>query len=99
MASAAAFAVILLFAGVIALSSILNGWVLSILWGWFFVPILKLPPLTVPQAIGIALVVGYFTRQKQPSSKSSDEAYETIGYAFLAPLVTLLIGWIVKGFM
>lgn len=46
--------------GVVALlilSSVLNGWVLSILWGWFLVPTLKLPPLTVVQAIGIAMVI------------------------------------------
>ena len=29
-------------------SVIWNGYVLSILWGWFFVPALGLPPLSIP---------------------------------------------------
>jgi hypothetical protein len=86
----------------VAASSILNGWVLSIMWGWFFVPILGLPALNVPQSIGIALIVGYLTHQRRTAADSSDrreEAFQTFGYAFLNPLVALLIGWIVKGFM
>jgi len=30
---------------------------LSVLWGWFLVPVFNLPPPSVAQAIGIALVV------------------------------------------
>ena len=55
-------AVMLAFiAGIMVVSCLLRGWVLSILWRWFMVPTLGLPALSVPQAIGIALVVGMLT--------------------------------------
>jgi len=57
-------AVMLAFiAGIMVVSCLLRGWVLSILWRWFMVPTLGLPALSVPQAIGIALVVGMLTHQ------------------------------------
>ena len=49
--------------GLTALAAVLNGWVLSIIWKWFFVPTLHLPSLSIPQAIGIALVVSFLTKQ------------------------------------
>lgn len=39
--------------------TILSGYVLSVLWGWFIVPTFGLPLLTIPVAIGVMLVVAY----------------------------------------
>jgi hypothetical protein len=89
----------------IAVSSIFNGYALSVMWGWFMVPVFQLPQLTVAPAIGIALVVGYLT--KQYDDNSSDDKDKSFGYvlfkstviAFVRPLFALLFGYIVHLFM
>lgn len=47
--------------GLAALYAIWGGYVLTCLWGWFVVPTFALPPLTLAQAIGVSLIVGYLT--------------------------------------
>lgn len=81
----------------LAVAAIFNGWVLSILWGWFFVPILGLPVIGVAQAIGIAIVVGYLTHQRR-KTQEGDHA-EEVAYIVAQPLFALLAGYIVKSFM
>ncbi len=88
----------------LALSSIFNGYALKVLWGWFIVPIFHLPQLTIPSAIGIALVVGYLTKQtndcKKEKERSGGEAFfHLIALAILQPSVALFMGWIVQKFM
>ena len=81
-------------------STIWSGYVLSILWGWFVVTSLGCPPLALPNAIGIACVVGYLTQPKPADtpkgSKFLDKLTEAIVYAFLKPAFALLFGWIVQ---
>jgi len=80
---------------------ILNGWALSVMWGWFFVP-LGLPAIGVVWAIGIAGTVAMLTR-KDSNTKSEDNAQEQLAYnvlkAFITPLVCVGIGWLVHLFM
>lgn len=76
---------------------VLKGLVLSILWGWFAVPVFNAPSISVPQAIGIALVSHLLTHQYVPSKDS--DGWQSLTFLFLGPLFSLLIGWIVKGFM
>lgn len=88
----------------IAATTIINGWVLSILWGWFMVPILSLPQLSVPAAMGIALVVGNLTHQYNPRNKHDEDNDEDTVRLFFAlivfrPLFVLSLGWIVKAFL
>ncbi len=52
--------------------SVVRGITLSILWGWFAVPIFGLPPLSVTQAIAVSLVVGFLFHQNQPETKAVD---------------------------
>lgn len=96
----AIFLVFLIGVGAIALmipATVLRGWALSILWGWFAVPILGAPPLGIAQSIGIALVVGMLAHQYVPS-KEKDVAGPLVAMS-LGPFIALFIGWIVKGFM
>ena len=76
-------------------STIVNGWVLSTLWGWLIVPTFHVQPLTIPAAIGLSLIAGYFTMQ--PSKKGQEE--NSISYLIIFGLVkwifALLIGYIV----
>ncbi len=93
---------IMAIAVIITISAIINGWVLTKLWHWFAVPIFGLDDLTVVQAIGIALVVGFLTHQKKITNKKdgndeTDWVVTTIN--LLSPFIVLLIGYIVHLFM
>lgn len=90
--------VVLLFTSLIVISSILNGWALSILWGWFFVPVLGLPPIGITQAIGIAMVTAFLTHQYDAGNEKQDQS-KVWTYMLVRPLVALAIGWVVKQFM
>lgn len=49
--------------GIVAISVIsvlLRGWVLTILWGWFLVP-LGAKAITIPLALGLSGTIGMFT--------------------------------------
>lgn len=84
--------------------TIFNGWILSILWKWFMVPALGLPILTTPQAIGIALVIGYLTHKHTPSDDSNKKGFaetylEVLFTGIAFGLLCLFVGWIVQLFM
>lgn len=72
------------------------GWVLSILWGWFIVPVfLSMPTLTVFQAWGIGLVFNLmFNRPSPDKSKSS-----WIVALIITPLSILLTGYFLRGYI
>lgn len=80
---------------------IVNGWVASILWAWFLVP-LGAPAISVVPAIGIALIVGCLTHQypwRAPGEKQKtwpqllgEGAAKIIAY----PMVTLGTGALIR---
>lgn len=76
----------------------LNGWVLSLLWKWFIVTTFGLEPLNIAQAIGIAIIVGFLTKNSGDYKKEERQGWEMIipvlG-AFVAPFLTLLTGYII----
>ena len=81
--------------------AIIGGYVLSVMWGWFVVPLFNLPPLSIPYAIGINLIVSFLT---QPNYKSSDKEKPSkviaeMLMACFAPLMYLGMGWIVLQFI
>ena len=57
----------------IALGAIIEGWVLTILWGWFMVPLFHLPELSLLFGIGLALIVSFIAKQPQILSKAVAE--------------------------
>ncbi len=90
--------------GFMVVTTLLEGYVLSVLWRWFMVPILGLPALSVVQAIGIALVVAMLTHQKshdypEDKEKSIAKQVAIILAPFLGPLTALLMGWVIHQFM
>lgn len=88
--------------GAIVVGSIMNGWVLSVMWGWFVVPLFELPPLTIPYAIGISMVVGMLAKNSVSTKNEKKETSELVGEiigVILAPLFVLFMGWIVKLFI
>ncbi len=91
--------------GLIAASAVWSGYVLSILWAWFAVPAFAAPALSIPAAIGVALIVGFMTHQHQPEKKSGAKpdgaaaGVAVAGHVFLRPAFALAMGWVVKQWM
>ncbi len=88
------------FAAFLAIGAIVNGYVFSILWGWFVVPVFHVPELGVATAIGLSMVVTYLTahydgdKAKDPEAKS----WAPLAYTVMRPLVALGLGAIVHHF-
>ena len=94
------------FAGLILLfvvSAIVKGYVLSLLWAWFVVP-LGVPTLTVVQAIGVSLTVGFLTKEWDTSG-DDDIGEVTEGvivlcvYGLGRPVTALAVGYLITCFM
>lgn len=92
---------LVIFCGLTFGLSVANGWALSILWGWFIVPIFGLPELSIPAAIGIAMIVNYMTYQEpgHADDRTSDDKVKAFIVLCLRPLFAVFIGFIVKLFM
>ena len=94
--------ILLVTIGAIAGICVLNGWVLSILWGWFLVP-LGLAPISVISAIGIALILNYIQKDFKAEETEGDTAIDkfvnAITKALAKPLGALFVGWIITLFM
>jgi hypothetical protein len=83
-------------------SLILNGWVLSTLWGWFVTP-LGAPIISLPNAIGLSLIVFYLfpkNKEQEDESESSERRLvKSVFKAFGVPIFACVFGWIVHQFM
>jgi len=80
--------------GLMIAAVLLRGWALSILWGWFAVPIFGLPPLGIAQAIAVALIVSFMTHQYVPSKEKDN--WGPALFPIMMPLFALGIGWTVR---
>ena len=81
--------------GLLILSSLINGWALSLLWGWFIVPVFSAPALTLGQAIGIAMVVSFLTYQNFKSDSSLTIA-DLFLSTFVRPVLVVIFGFAIK---
>ncbi len=96
-AVAGVFLVVCFFLGTLVPLMLLNGWALSVMWGWFLVP-LGLPPIGMAMAIGIGSIIGLL--QHTPAAKPLKKGKELedwlnrLGNAVLKVGVVLLVGWI-----
>ena len=68
---------------------------ISILWGWFIVPVFALAALTMPQAYGIGVLMMFLThRVSQDKDTKEENVYEVFGASISKSLICLLMGWI-----
>jgi len=81
--------------------ALMRGWALSVLWGWFMVPLFHLPPLAIAQAIGVGLVVTTFSPPGGGDCQKSKDYkwYNPLLYGFIGPLLGVGMGYIVKGWL
>ena len=84
---------------------ILNGWALSVMWGWFIIPVFNAPPLDIAPAIGLAMVVSFLTARRKTESRTKGEKGKwenlltELAIAVLYPLMALAFGYVVQLFM
>jgi len=78
---------------------IYNAWVLTILWGWFIVP-LGVKALGVAHAYGFTVVTGLILGNRGvKENKDKGDWVSSVATWLLLPAVALLFGWIAVGFM
>jgi hypothetical protein len=85
-------------------SAMWRGYVLAVLWGWFFVPYLHAPTISVTVAIGISLIVGFLTHQDFQKKEEDNKDWpkkigEVVVKSVVGPGFALLAGWIVTQFL
>jgi Na+(H+)/acetate symporter ActP len=93
---------VVMVVAIVLFSTIANGWVLSILWEWFIVPVFGLPSLSVPTAIGIAIITSMLTSKIAYKDKDKQEMMDNVAAlvgVLLSPFITLLFGYIVHLYM
>lgn len=79
---------------VVALLVVEQGWAISVLWGWFLVP-LGAPAIGIAAAVGIAVLATAFRgRGKKPE----DDSWFLLRTA-MHPLFCVGIGWIAKQYI
>lgn len=84
--------------------TIYRGWALTILWGWFAVPLFEVPELSIPFGIGLSLLVGFLTTHyEEPPDREGKEWWEPLlgqtFHALFLPTFALLVGWVVVQFI
>jgi hypothetical protein len=87
----------------LVIGSIWRGYVFSVLWKWFIVPVFPaMPLLSIPVAIGIAMVVSFLAYQYTYTKDDRSEAAKlggAFGVSLLYPGLVLLMGWVVTLFL
>lgn len=94
------FNVFIITTCLITASIMLRGWVLTVLWSWFFVPY-GLPEITIPTAIGAVIVIGMLTQHLNHNSEKKENDGDlgmVVARAFIGPLVSLAVAAIVVSF-
>ena len=86
----------------IVVSAIMNGLALSILWDWFVVPLFDVVRLSIPQAIGLAMIVSFLTYRSGATEKVQGKNWALLSamlIAFLHPVLVVAIAWVVTWFL
>jgi len=83
------------------LHAVINGFVIKYLWTWFIVPVTGFHELTIPMAIGMAMVVSFLTKHQQVEPKEKKEVTigEFIGREIMGPFLVLLLGYVITLFI
>jgi len=94
------FLMILVFWCIGLVNLMLQGYVLSTLWGWFLVKPLGLPALEVVPAIGLTLIVSLLVaRFREPKKDKQEDLarnFQILLFGFIYPLMVFGTGWLVN---
>ena len=75
---------------------ILHAAAVTLIWGWFLVPLFHFPPIGMAAAIGISCLVDLFM-YKTPATDPDTTAMAIGG--LLAPLILLAVAFVAKQFL
>lgn len=89
--------VIIAFIVLTPIVAINSAYPLSIVWNWF-VPLLGGPTITIPIAIGLSVLIGFFRVHDYYKDHETDTTKGVI-HAIIGPWFGLLIAWIVFQFV
>ena len=92
----------LIIVGLLVLNTLVEGLVLSVLWSWFMVSAFGLPPISIPVALGISLLISVATfrvRNEDLEEVETDKALMKSGVKLLCLFIFLGLGWIVHLFV
>ena len=95
-----AFGYVCAFIFTLIISVIADGYALSILWGWFLVP-LGLQAISITTAIGISMIFTFLTHHSSKNDDSKDFRelmVKMVGACLLKPMMAILFGWLVYSF-
>ena len=88
---------------ILIVSVLINGVLISAMWGWFVAPVLRLQNISIPEAIGLSMFVSIFTNRPKPFKRSDGVTHEEavadlIGYflevGVMTPLFGLALAWV-----
>lgn len=86
---------------IIPITAIVRGYILSIIWSWFMVP-LGIIPIGIAHAIGISVTVSFLTSHLAAEDKEKSTTTKVVTKMFSGVLVSLMalgIAWIAHRFM
>jgi putative Mn2+ efflux pump MntP len=86
----------------VIVSTIFNGFALAQLWEWFITTTFAIKAITIPQAIGLSMVIGFITGNYNTESNDKDDTekwIKAIVLAILKPTFALVFGWIIYQFI
>jgi hypothetical protein len=70
------------------ITTILGGFIFSLLWLWFVVPVFHLQILTIAQAIGLSFFISYI--KLNPNNKSNDNDKKEFFLTILNQTITTI---------
>lgn len=81
------------------LSLALSGLAISVLWGWFIIPIFGVAEISVPAAVGLLIFTRYFLVRRGSLSDPDVNLCESAAWAIAKPCVVLIMGSVVNIWM
>lgn len=79
----------------VAVSIIIDAYVLYVLWGWFATP-LGAPAITMAHAAGLRLMAAAIQAPNKGHSNSENPWLSILLELTLRPAILLFIGWVIK---
>lgn len=97
VAALVGFGMLLLIYAVQILAYVLQGFVLSTIWGWLAVPLFAVPELTVAMGMVIMLVTGFVFKGAEKAPTDNAKVVEVVFKVdFLRPVLYLFSAFIIK---
>lgn len=83
----------------VLLYSILNGWAFSVVWEMFMVPIFHVPALSIAQALGVGIILNWYSTAAHINTNDSKELLSNALNVLLKPIIAVVFGYVLLQFM